>query len=275
MRETGDDAVRPLTRGLAAIIVPVLVAAFIMLYLLPDRTGELFAWPIGPHMTAMMLGATYLGGAYFFSWAVITKHWHHVQLGFLPVAVLCAILGLATALHWESFNHGHISFILWMILYFGLPFVLPYAWYRNQRTTGHVAGPLLPRVVRGVFMTLGVVFVVVGVLLLVVPDLVIPTWPWTLSPLTARVMSAMFTLTGLIAAGIALDGRWSATHRILQAQGVAVTLILLGVILARDDWDWSRAASWFFLAGLVLVLVLVVTVLALGRKRAAPARLSA
>lgn len=274
MREAGDDAVRPLTRGLAAIIVPVLVAAFIMLFLLPDRTGELFAWPIGPHMTAMMLGATYLGGAYFFSWAVVTKHWHHVQLGFLPVAVLCAILGLATALHWENFNDGHISFVLWVILYFGLPFVLPYVWYRNQRATRHVAGPMLPRAFRSIFMALGVVFTVVGVLLLVLPDLLIPTWPWALSPLTARVMSAMFTLTGLIAAGIALDGRWSATHRILQAQGIAVTLILLGVVLARNDWDWSRAVSWIFLAGLVLVLVLVVAVLAHGRKRAVTACLS-
>ena len=35
------------TRILAALIVPILVVAFGMLYFFPHRTGELFAWPVG------------------------------------------------------------------------------------------------------------------------------------------------------------------------------------------------------------------------------------
>lgn len=263
-----DDAVRPLTRGLAAIIVPVLVAAFIMLYLLPHRTDELFAWAIGPEMTAMMLGATYLGGAYFFSRVVLATRWHRVQLGFLPVAALCAILGIATALHWENFTHGHISFVLWVILYFGLPFVLPAAWFLNRRSAG--SGPrteaLMPGLLRLTFAGLGVVFTIVGLLLLVAPDVMIPTWPWTLSALTARVMSAMFVLTGLIGMSIAADGRWSASTYILQAQLVAVTLILVGVVRSLGDWDWSRLVSWLFVGGLGLVFALVLfALLRVGR----------
>jgi peptidoglycan/LPS O-acetylase OafA/YrhL len=267
-----DHPVRMLTRVVAAIIVPVLVAAFIMLYLLPDDTEGLFAWPVRPHMTAMMLGATYLGGAYFFTRVLTARRWHHVSLGFLPVAALCLILGAATALHWDRFTQGHVSFILWVILYFTLPVVLPVVWYHNRPdgTTRLDHEALLSRPVSLTFGILGAVFTGVGLLLLFVPHLMIPTWPWELSPLTARVVSSLFVLTGLIALSISVDRRWTAVRFILQAQTVAVVLILLAVVLARDDFDWTAPGSWTFTAGLVVVFALVVTVLVRQRGKGDP-----
>ena len=49
----------------------------------------------------------------------------------------------------------------------------------------------------------------------------IAVWPWTLTPLTARVAGAMFALPGLVGLGIALDRRWSAARIILQAQAIS------------------------------------------------------
>jgi hypothetical protein len=259
------DRVLPATRILAGVIVPVLVAAFIMLYLLPHETERLFAWPVRPPMTSMMLGATYLGGAYFFARVVSATRWHQVTLGFLPVAALCLVLGAATALHWDRFTHGHISFILWVILYFSLPVILPAAWYRNQRTAsaGRAGddGATLSRQVASAFGSLGAFFTGVGLLLFLAPDRMIPTWPWELTPLTARVVSALFLLTGLIGLSIAADRRWGAVRFILQAQTLAVVLILAAVVLARRDLDWSAPASWSFVAGLLVVFALVATVL--------------
>ena len=40
------DRVLLASKVLAGIVVPVLVVAFVMLYLLPDNSGQLFAWPI-------------------------------------------------------------------------------------------------------------------------------------------------------------------------------------------------------------------------------------
>lgn len=50
------DRVLPVTKILAALIVPILCAAFIMLYLFPNQSGMLFAWPIKPQASAMRLG---------------------------------------------------------------------------------------------------------------------------------------------------------------------------------------------------------------------------
>ncbi len=58
-----DDRVLLATRWLSALIVPFLLAAFGVLYLLPEHTGQLFAWNVQPRMTAMMLGEAYLAGA--------------------------------------------------------------------------------------------------------------------------------------------------------------------------------------------------------------------
>ena len=60
-----DDRVLPLTRGVAYAIVPFLVVAFAVLYPWPSDTDRLFAWPIRPMITAMVLGSAYLGGAWF------------------------------------------------------------------------------------------------------------------------------------------------------------------------------------------------------------------
>lgn len=106
--ESTRDRILPVTRVLAAIIVPILLAAFIMLFLFPKQTGLLFAWPIKPTASAMMLGGTYMGGAYFFAEVFRARQWQTVKLGFLPVSIFAGILGIATALHWDKFTPGHI-----------------------------------------------------------------------------------------------------------------------------------------------------------------------
>lgn len=85
-------------------------------------------------MTAMMLGATYLGRAYFFGSAGIAHEYHRIHLGFLPVTAFAAILGIATLIHLDRFDHGQLAFELWALLYWTLPFIIPTAWYLNQRS---------------------------------------------------------------------------------------------------------------------------------------------
>ncbi len=129
-----DDRVLLATRWLSALIVPFLLAAFGVLYLLPDHTGELFAWNIQPRMTAMMLGEAYLAGAYFFVRAVLSPRWHWVAVGFLPVTTFATLMGISTILHWDRFNHGSFAFWTWVVLYFTTPFLVPAVWWRNRKT---------------------------------------------------------------------------------------------------------------------------------------------
>jgi hypothetical protein len=47
-------------------------------------------------MSAMMLGAACLGGAYFFVRAALARHWHRIGLRFLPVTTFATCLAFAT-----------------------------------------------------------------------------------------------------------------------------------------------------------------------------------
>src|SRR6266849_3115994 len=77
---THDDRILPETRWLAALIIPFLVVAFIILYFWPNDTDKLFAWTIKPTMTSMMLAAAYLGGIFFFTCAILAKQWKLVNM---------------------------------------------------------------------------------------------------------------------------------------------------------------------------------------------------
>jgi hypothetical protein len=88
-----DDRVRPLTRGVAAVIVPFLVVEFAVLYPWPGDTDRLFAWHIRPMITAMVLGSANLGGAYLFVCTVRARSCITVKAGFVPVAVFAIVDG--------------------------------------------------------------------------------------------------------------------------------------------------------------------------------------
>jgi hypothetical protein len=98
---------------------------------------------------------------------------------------------------------------------------------------------------------------VASAILLISPGAMIPVWSWSLTPLTARVMAAMFVLPGFVGVSVAADGRWSSASIIFQAQVISILLILLGAVRANGEIQWGSWGSWVFLTGLLLELVLI------------------
>lgn len=253
-----NDRILPETRWVSAIIVPFLVAAFAILYLFPDYTQELFAWGIQPRMSAMMLGAAYIGGAYFFVRAAANARWHWVKVGFLPVTTFATLMGIATILHWDRFNHNYISFFAWVALYFTTPFIVFLLWLRNRPTDpGPGTSPDLrvPGSVRLLIGIVGGLTVLTSIFLFLQPGLMISTWPWHLTPLTARVMGALFALTGVGELAIALDVRWSAVRIALQSQMIGIVAIGLAMIFSWSNFDQANPLTWIFLAIILFLLV--------------------
>ena len=253
-----NDRILPETRWVSAIIVPFLVAAFIILYLFPDHTQELFAWGIKPRMSAMMLAAAYIGGAYFFVRVVTNARWHSVKVGFLSVTTFATLMGIATILHWDRFNHGYISFFAWVALYFTTPFIVFLLWLRNRSTDPgpqtssdrHVPG--LVRLITGI---VGSLTLLTSIFLFLQPGFMISTWPWQLTPLTARVMGALFALTGVGELGIALDIRWSSARIALQSQMIGIVAIALAIIFSWSNFNQTNPLTWLFIATILFLLI--------------------
>jgi len=265
-----DDRVLPATRWVAALIVAPLLVAFLLLYLWPDNTAQLFAWTIKPRMTPLLMGAGYLGGAYFFVRVVGARRWHHVAAGYLPVTTFATFEAVATLLHWDRFNHSHPAFYAWVGLYATTPFIVLVVWLRNRRTDPGTPDPgdvSLPGLARWVMGAVAAVVLATGVLLFVLPNLMISQWPWLLTPLTAHVVGGWFALPGVAWIVIARDPRWGAARIALQSQALSLVLILLGAVRARADFDPVKWTTWAFVAGLGLMLILLMAVYAVQEVR--------
>ena len=259
-----DDRVLPLTRWVARVIVPFLAAAFVVLYGLPGRTTELFAWTIRPDMTPLVMGAGYGAGVYFFYRVATADEWHTVAPVFLGITTFTWAMAFATFLHWENFNHAHYTFVLWVVLYAVTPVLVPAVWALNRRTDPGVSVEdgeadrreevRLPRLVRMVGGGLGVVLTASAVVLFVRPETMIGAWPWTVSPLTARVLAGWFALFGVVNAAAVLDPRWSGARILVQSQLLGFALVLVGVVRSWGDFDPSNALTWGVVGGMTLYL---------------------
>jgi hypothetical protein len=255
-RSLRDDRVLGYTRGLSLFIVPFLLVAFVILYLFPEKTAKLWAWTIPSTMTSMVLASAYFGGAYFFLRVQREPRWTPMKFGFPSVALFAGLLGVATVLHWDKFNHGHVAFWLWAGLYFIAPALVVVAWIRNSRYAAPPAPeePLLSPAVRVVVGLVGAGALVQGLVMFVWPDTVIDAWPWPLTPLTCRVLAAVFCLA---AAGVGawFDPRWAAIRLMTQVAAVMVTLILLAAVRARDELDATSTLAWPLLIGMSVLLL--------------------
>jgi hypothetical protein len=255
--EPGADRVLRATRVVAIVILPFLVVAAVLLFGLPDRTGELFAWAIAPPLSAYMLASAYVGGIWFFCGVAGTRRWHRVAPGFPAVVVFAGALLIATLLHLDRFSQN-ISFAAWMTLYATTPFAVALlAWLQRRSDDGRAEAneAHVPRGVRAIMLAVGAASLLTGAVMFLAPALVIPFWAWELTPLTAQVLGAVLSLPGVVAIGFLRDDRWSSFRILFQAQLVSLVAIICSLIAGREALLWDRLATPAFLALIAIAFV--------------------
>jgi hypothetical protein len=267
MGDTRDDHVMPAMRVAAVVVVAVLVPALIILWGMPTRTDELWAWTIKAPLTPIFMGAGYGAGAYFFLRVYRAQRWHEVSVGVLSAAVFALLMLITTILHWDKFNQGRahdglpdppalatIAYFGWTIVYILSPFVVGWLWWRNQRLdprTPDDGEPLVGANVRLVARVIAIGALAGAAVILISPSLAVDNWGWNLTPLTARVLGCFTAQVGTGFLLLSLDPRWSSWRVLVQTFLIAVTLILIGAIREWDSFLPDRPMKWLFLAGLV------------------------
>lgn len=247
-----DDAILPLTRVVAAAVIPFLLVAFAILYLRLLEMGRWFAWDIAAPITAALMGAGYLGGAYFFARVLAARRWSHVAAGFPPVAVFTVAMLAATLLHWDTFDPGHWPFLVWLVIYLVTPILVTAAWHLNRRRDPNDRQPdsdpsTVPALVRRVVFIIGMFLLAEAAVLFLGPGIAADRWPWPLTPLTARVLAGWQLLLAVGALTLAGESRWSAWRIPLQSILVWQLLLLAAMIVHRETLTDGRLLNWFTL----------------------------
>ena len=234
-----DDRLLAPTRWVAMAVIPVLVAAFVILYGFPHKTQELWGWMVCPSMSALVMGGGYLSGAYLFLRVARSREWHRVGVGFLATTVFSSLLLATTILHWGRFNHDHVSFWAWLLLYGATPALLPILWVRNRRTdpgTPAAHDAVVPRGVRAVVGAGGVLQLGFAALMFGWPAHAAEVWPWPLEVATSRSLSAFVAFPAVTWLCFWFDERWSS-FRITQ-QTATIGLVLVGVGALRETGEF-------------------------------------
>jgi hypothetical protein len=266
---TASD-VLPATRWLAVFIAPFLVVAFVILYGWPGQTARLWAWTIDAQMTSMVLASAYLGGAYFFIAVLQERAWAAIGNGFVAVFVFATLLGVATVMHWGRFHHSHVAFWLWAGLYFLAPPLVLAAWVANRREARRPRAdePRVPDGVRHVVVGTSVLAAIQGAVLFLDPTAMIRVWPWSLTPLTARVLGATFGL-GVAGIGLVRDARWVTVERMARVQLLMLVLILGAAARAHAEFDRARPLTWVLGVGILALSGGTVWLVVASRRSAA------
>jgi hypothetical protein len=264
-----DDRVLPITRIVAAVVIAILLFAWIVLFLLPGETDRRFAWTIDSRMTAMLMGAGYGSAIYFFARVLSERRWHRVSLGFLPTTVFTWMMLGATLLHWDRFRHGSTPFLLWFWIYLLTPVLVPAVWIINRthdpKTLEQRDGSF-PGWLRVAMAAAGAAMCAIAAWLYVAPGSAIARWPWPLTPLTARVVAAFVALPAVAWLAIAVDGRWSAARVMLTTVAIGLVLLLVAVGRAWSEFDPDNVFRLVYAGGLVVTLV-AIGAIALGMRR--------
>jgi hypothetical protein len=250
-----DDRILPATRLLAVFIIPFLVVAFVVLYVLPDQTARLFAWEVRPRIQAMYAGAGYVSGAAYFAYAAVGRRWHRVGVGFLSVATFATSMLLLTIIHWEYFDLGHFPFQVWLAIYVVAPPLVLWAWWRNRATdpgTPEEDDLVVPAAVRAALRVLGAAVLAVALVGFVWPQLFVAVWPWELTPLAGRQIAGWQSLIGVGGLAIARDERWSTWRMGLGITAFWHALALVAAVISSGDF--ATLANWY-LAAVVAILV--------------------
>jgi hypothetical protein len=240
----------------------VLLALGLDLTIFPTRTDEFFSWHIRPPLTAGAIGAFYVTAFVLIMLATRGRVWARTRGVILGGVVFAWLAIAATAIHFEKFAFDSSEpvavFVAWVwnLSYAIVPLVLLVALIPQLRVPG--VDPRTGRTPGWITATLAVaggVMVLVSAALFVAPEQMAKVWPWTLTPLTARVLSSWM-------AGFGLMFAWAAGEndrfRVLPYTATLACVGLFQLLTAvrfGDQVSWGEAGAWIYVALMAAAVV--------------------
>lgn len=254
--------VLPFTRLTFALSAALAIIAGIQLYILTEQTKTFFAWTIAAPLSAAFVGASYWAGALLLLFAMRERAWANIRIAMAAVVAFVPLMVLTTFLHLDRFHLGRAEFEprlaawAWMVVYVTVPFILAAMLWVQLRAAGGDPSRTVPvsPAMRALIGGNAVVALMVGLALFALPQAMAQVWPWPLTPLTSRTIGSGFVAVAAGSFQFLREKDWVRTRIGTVPYALIGALHLLALLRYHATVDWSRPASWAYLAFMVAVL---------------------
>jgi hypothetical protein len=252
-----DEPLSPAIRVLLFAAGALAIIAGPVLFLFPHQTETYFAWTIRHPLTPVFMGAGYCGAAGLIP-VLRSNRWSLARVQMPFICVFGSTQLLATLLHLTAFNWSHPIAWAWLAVYVASP---PAAIWLTAATERRYVPPqprgwALPGLVRAIILLYGLLVGAVGLVMMASPSAAAGFWPWTLTPLTSRVIGgwllAIAALQLTLSRQRSLETAWVA----LMASTLVSGLLLLGAGLHRTEFDGPLTAVYVYLVAIMLLGVI-------------------
>jgi hypothetical protein len=244
------ESLTPLTRVVLYGAGALAVVAGPVLFLFPDDTDSYFAWEIKNVLTPVFMGANYLAGIGAV-WGAQSNRWSVTRVAMPALIVFVLTQLLATLLHLDIFKWSHPIAWAWLAVYIVSPVAaIPVtvqqerSWRRGRSDVGGTEGV----VVRPTFVVFAAISFVVGLALFLLPEAMSSVWPWSLTPLTGRVIGG-WVLSGAFLYGmIAREPVLERTRIALTSVAIVMVLLLIGAGVHHVAFDGPAISIAVYIA---------------------------
>jgi len=255
MNTKGISIAFPL-RAWLAVEVLFGIGAVLAVGVSPADTATNFAWPINPVVMAAVLGAFYITSAPLFLLPFLAKRWEMIRSMILPTALFSTIQLAATFLHWDKFSVGTTPFYVWFASYLLPPpiFIAAYIWHQRKAVAESptTLDDQIPSWLQWTLLVVGISLTIVTVMLFFFPSILIPVFPWKLTPLTARSLSGWLAAVGTIMLSMRRENNRTRARLATPMLILVFPALLLQLIRFSGEVDWSNLTLWI---GLILFAI--------------------
>jgi len=236
-----------LLRAWLAVEVLFGVGAVMAIGLDPANSATNFAWHIQPVVMAATLGAFYISSAPLFLLPLFARRWENIRSMILPAALFSTVQLAATFLHWDKFSVGTTPFYVWFASYLLPPpiFVTAYLWHQKKATSTTVtSNDPIPAWLHRLLIICGGLLTTIAVLVFLFPNLLIPIFPWNLTPLTARSLSGWLIATGTIMLWMSRENNRTRTRLATPTLILILPVLLLQLLRFAEQVNWASPVLW-------------------------------
>ena len=226
------------------------VAAVMAIGVSPADTETNFAWPIKPVVMAAVLGGFYITSAPLFLLPLFARRWEMIRVMVLPAALFSTIQLAATFLHWDKFSIGTVPFYVWFASYLLPPpiFVAAYLWHQSKDSSRSTeSNNTLPAWLKSLLVIIGSLLTLTAALIFLFPTLLIPHFPWQLTPLTARSLSGWLIAVGTLMLSMSLENDRTRARLATPMLILVLPALVVQMVRFADQVDWSNAVLWIAL----------------------------